>query len=227
MMKSITSAICLSLITLTCAAMESNTIVLPEKHDSLGSIQTTCFELLDELDARPICNYNNAQYKFLPNKDYNYCRLIEVVCKETYKQLTEQGIQKDIFCSDCIHSLHRGSIQENLYNEPPYRSCSMEELKKIFSSVIHEITVNWRHSTLVEHPNILSRKNESKWSLLVKKNIITCEETAFSFILAILQLNTNALCSDGWKGRNNGLIYFWIKKKHFEEVVQKLALEVS
>ncbi len=232
----ITSAVCLAFIALTCAAMESNTIVLPEKHDSLESIRNTCFQLLDALDAQPVCNDDddNLEYKVLSIGKHYYGELIGIVCAEAEQKLKQKNHSKCVLnvrpgspVKDSNNELVFYGIQEHFYIKQPSISCSMKKLKKAFNYVINEMILNWKHSNLAEHPNILLTQDESQWSLLIKQTDIKDESDAFECILSLFKLNRKAHCWKWWLKESNNLIYFWIKQKHFEEVTQKLTLEVS
>ena len=108
--------------------------------------------------------------------------------------------------------------------------------KKTGDEVIADMLSGWKQSTLAENPKILhtrlrSKKSEDEWLLFIKHKKLIQEDLLMRYFAIAADIQDAAMC---YYERHTDkvlesidMLYLWIKKESFKEVVDKLGLRIE
>src|SRR3990172_2026869 len=104
--------------------------------------------------------------------------------------------------------------------------------KNTCDEVVKDLLTGWKKSTLVENPGIFYKNSEEEWYLFVKSAKLIKEDHLMRIFFSVVDVRYVAKCNCDWLNNNNRLefrdmLYLWIKKQSFDEVVNKLGLRIE
>ncbi len=127
---------------------------------------------------------------------------------------------------------------DNVYNDSGERlyqgiglvpsSCDFEVLQGALDITLNKIQSSWKRVNPQEHPDILCKKNERYYNLLIKEDWISDHrlDSLVNHMLVLTVNNKFATCCVDYSSPTSGPPYLWIKKTRFHRVVQDLKLKL-
>jgi hypothetical protein len=102
--------------------------------------------------------------------------------------------------------------------------------KRTCDEVIGDMQSGWKQSTLAENPKIFHTESENEWVLFIKPRKLIEEDFLMRFFCSAADMRAVARCHCKWSTstvpESTNMLYLWIKKESFKEVVDKLGLKI-
>lgn len=105
---------------------------------------------------------------------------------------------------------------------PSKTMCPILTLKDFYKTTINKVKDGWTYSTLLNSPNVVVRKPEKSWHLLVKRRSIDTEDLLIKILITKFGLTDQVQCESLWHNAyqeavQKKIVYIWVKKYAFAE----------
>lgn len=190
---------------------------------SIKDLPAQCMDIIKRLKEQPLLQNGNNHMRVGESRELllpfaHDCHIVKYLFDRVNEYLPDnQKIYLRVYEFDKTYKLVERVIEENAISQ-----LCLDTYKNIVQMICKAIVIGWEKSKLKDHEDIMYKRSEKEYDLLVKKVCFPQESAFLNLCAQAFHLDMHA-CGDWERDKKDNASYVWVKKDSKKQLCDALS----